>query len=175
MPYGGINLGQHWLKQCFVAWWHEAIAWTNIDLSSVRSIGIHPRAISWGINLSSVHKINLKITVLKFHGNLPGANELSDDICRCRFGNYFKLMLLPWCILYLIFSHFYDQMILMAYEICMLLQSTLCCLIFCHLRKMFMFICLVHMCVIWAMSINKEVIGPMACTIITPFYMSTLA
>ena len=36
------KLAQEWL----VAWWHQAIIWTNVDLSSVRSSGIHLREIS---------------------------------------------------------------------------------------------------------------------------------
>ena len=43
--YGGIDLGQHWLRQWLVAWWHQAITWTNVDLSSNVVSGIHLRAI----------------------------------------------------------------------------------------------------------------------------------
>ena len=35
-PYGDIGLGQHWLRQWLVAWWHQTITWTNVDLSSIR-------------------------------------------------------------------------------------------------------------------------------------------
>ena len=45
-PFGDIDLGQHWLRLWLAAWWHQAITWTNVDLSSVRSCGIHLRAIS---------------------------------------------------------------------------------------------------------------------------------
>ena len=38
MPYGDRDLGQHWR--------HQAITWTTVDLSSIRSSGIHLRAIS---------------------------------------------------------------------------------------------------------------------------------
>ena len=42
MPFGDLDLGQHWFR-----WWLVAvITWTNVDLSSVRSSGIHLRAIS---------------------------------------------------------------------------------------------------------------------------------
>ena len=37
-PYGIGDLGQHWR--------HQAITWTNVDLSSVRSGGIHLRTLS---------------------------------------------------------------------------------------------------------------------------------
>ena len=39
MPYGIIDLGQHWHKWC-VAWWHQAITWKNVDLSSKVFCGI---------------------------------------------------------------------------------------------------------------------------------------
>ena len=44
-PYGTINVGQHWLSWWLIAWQHQAITWTNVDLSSVGSSGIHMRAI----------------------------------------------------------------------------------------------------------------------------------
>ena len=31
-PYGNIDLGQHLLRYWFVAWQHQVITWTNIDL-----------------------------------------------------------------------------------------------------------------------------------------------
>ena len=31
MPYGDIDQGQHWLRKWLVAWWHQAITWTNVD------------------------------------------------------------------------------------------------------------------------------------------------
>ena len=78
-PYGDRELGQHRLRQWLVAWWHQAITWTNVDLSSVRSCGFHVRAISLEMPQSSITKICLKITCLKFHSNFPGANELMDS------------------------------------------------------------------------------------------------
>ena len=39
MPHGDIELGWHWLKWWLVAWRHQAIAWTNVDLPSVNSFG----------------------------------------------------------------------------------------------------------------------------------------
>ena len=52
----------------------------NVDLSSVRSSYIHLMAISQEIHQSSVIKINMKITHLKCHYNLPGANELTGNV-----------------------------------------------------------------------------------------------
>ena len=31
MPYGNIELDQHWLRQWLVAWWHQDITWTNVN------------------------------------------------------------------------------------------------------------------------------------------------
>ena len=76
-PYGGRDLVQHWLRQWLVAWRHQAITWTNVDLSSVRSIDIHLRAILQKIPQPPIIKISLKIIFLKFVSNLPGANELN--------------------------------------------------------------------------------------------------
>ena len=32
-PYGDRDLGQHWVRQWLVAWWHQAVTRTNVDLS----------------------------------------------------------------------------------------------------------------------------------------------
>ena len=77
-PYGDIGLGQHWLRWWLVAWWHQAITWTNVDLSSIMSAGIHLSAISHKIPQSLISEINWNIISLKFHSNFPGANELND-------------------------------------------------------------------------------------------------
>ena len=41
-PYGNIpaDLNQHWFKWWLVAWWHQAITWSNVDLSSMGPSGI---------------------------------------------------------------------------------------------------------------------------------------
>ena len=53
------------------AWWHQALTWTNIDLSWViKSHDIHLMVISLEM------QTNLKISCLKFNSNIPGANEL---------------------------------------------------------------------------------------------------
>ena len=77
-PFGDINMGQNWLSKGLVAWRHQAITWTNVDLSSVRSSGIHLSAISWEIPARpQFTKISLTITYLKLNWNLPRANELT--------------------------------------------------------------------------------------------------
>ena len=67
MPYGNGDLGQHWFRWWLVAWRHQAITWTSVGLSSVRSSYINLMAISQEIHQSSITKINMKITHLKCH------------------------------------------------------------------------------------------------------------
>ena len=64
-PYGSRDLSQHWFRQWLVAWWHQAITWTNVDLSSLRSSDVHLRAISLEISEPSVTKIRLNFFLLK--------------------------------------------------------------------------------------------------------------
>ena len=59
-PYGDRDLGQHWLRLWLVACRHQAITWTNVDWSSVKSIGIHIRAFSQELPQPSITKICLK-------------------------------------------------------------------------------------------------------------------
>ena len=75
-PYGdrpGSTLAQV-MAWC---WRHQAITWTIVDWSSVKSSDIQIRAISQETPQPSITKIRLKITYLKFNSNLPGANELT--------------------------------------------------------------------------------------------------
>ena len=60
--------GWHWHRYWLVAWWHKAITWTNVNLSSVRSSDVHVRILQ-----PSITKISLKNTYLIFQSNLPGA------------------------------------------------------------------------------------------------------
>ena len=77
-----VNIGSgKWL----VAWWHQAITWTSVDSSSVKSSDIQNRAISQEMPQPSITKIFMKITCLKFHSNLPGANELMHIIWFCKW------------------------------------------------------------------------------------------
>ena len=45
-PYFDRDLSQYWLAYWPVVWRHQAITWSNIDLSSVRSPGTYLRALS---------------------------------------------------------------------------------------------------------------------------------
>ena len=43
-PFDDIDLGQYWRRLWLVAWRHQSITWTNVDLSLVRSSDIHQMA-----------------------------------------------------------------------------------------------------------------------------------
>ena len=90
---------EKWLRKWLVVWRHQAITWTNIDLSSVTSNDIHLRAISYEIPQPTINKIILKITHSTFHPNLPGAYEL--------------IRLLP----YLLFSHLFPHLLLLLFQL----------------------------------------------------------
>ena len=61
-----LLVGQRWSRQWLVAYCHQAITWTNGDLSSARSSDIHSRTVSQEIPQSSINKISLKINYLRF-------------------------------------------------------------------------------------------------------------
>ena len=61
--HGVMDLGQHWLRYWLVAWWHQAITWTNVDLSSVAFIWgqFHKRYLSHQLlELAWLSKIKFK-------------------------------------------------------------------------------------------------------------------
>ena len=76
-PQGDKGLSQHWLSWWLGACRHQAITWTNVDLSSVMSCGIHQRTLSWGDLEIPISKSRLKIPLFESHSDLPGANELT--------------------------------------------------------------------------------------------------
>ena len=62
---------------------HQAITWTNVNSSLVRSSDSHLRAILQELPHPSITKISLKVThiyIFFFFSNLPWANELIQDI-----------------------------------------------------------------------------------------------
>ena len=75
-PFGDRDQGQHSLRQWLVAWRHQAITWTDVDWSSVKSSDIHIRANPQEMPQPPISTIRLKFVYLKFHSNIPGANEL---------------------------------------------------------------------------------------------------
>ena len=74
--YGIRDLGQQWFRSWLVAWWHQAITWTTVDLSSVRSCCIQLRALSWEDLMIPIIKTSLKIVFVKLYPELPGTNGL---------------------------------------------------------------------------------------------------
>ena len=70
-----------------VAWWHQAITQTNLDLSSVKSWGIHIRAISLEMLKIYIIDMCLKIIYLKLHPHLPGINGLTSCLCVMESGS----------------------------------------------------------------------------------------
>ena len=82
MPYD-MDLGQHWLRHCF-------ITWTNVDISSEVFRGIHIIAISQEVLMNLICNMCSEITLLKL---LPGTNELnpcpiSVDVTLFHLANY---------------------------------------------------------------------------------------
>ena len=55
---------------------HQAITWTNIDLSSKVFCGIHLGAISQKVYMNLIHNICSEITLLELLPHLPQVNEL---------------------------------------------------------------------------------------------------
>ena len=72
MPYGGINLDQLLLCEGLVVWWHQAITWSNVVLSSVWFCDAHVRPISQEVPKISVHNISLKNIVVKLFPHFSG-------------------------------------------------------------------------------------------------------
>ena len=59
------------------AWRHQAITWTNVDLSSVRSCGICLLLILQEMLKISIPGMSLKLTNSRLQSHLPGANKLT--------------------------------------------------------------------------------------------------
>ena len=72
MPNGDIELGQHWLRYWLVAWRHQAITWTKVDLSSNGFCGIQIRANSQEVLMNLIHNMCSKITLLKSLSHFQG-------------------------------------------------------------------------------------------------------
>ena len=75
--YGYSDRGQHLLRQWLVAWRHQAITWTNVDLSGNVFCSIHLRAISFIEPRNLFRNIRPGITgILQLLPHLPGTNKL---------------------------------------------------------------------------------------------------
>ena len=83
MPCGDIHihLGQHYFRWWLVASQHQTISWTNVDLSSVRSCGIHMWALFKKYLYIPISKTRWKIAFVKKNPDLPGANALQQLVC----------------------------------------------------------------------------------------------
>ena len=84
-----VDLYSHWILfiQCtyITAWQHQAIAWTNVDLSSKVFCGIPLRAISQEVLMNLTHCMCSEIALpTLLH---PGANELTF-LYACTFHNF---------------------------------------------------------------------------------------
>ena len=87
-----VNIGS---GNRLVAWRHQAFTWTNVDLSSVTSCGIHRRALS-SVDLKiPISKTRLKHTFLELHQDLPGGSELKTFV-QLYIGEI--LWSLPWLV-----------------------------------------------------------------------------
>ena len=56
MPYGNIDLSQYWLQA--TAWWHQAIAWTNVYFTSVRFCSIHSPESNFRVSAHATIRYN---------------------------------------------------------------------------------------------------------------------
>ena len=74
MLYAGIELCKHWLRYCLVAWWHQAITWSNVDLSKMLC-GIHLRAISW------VHMIHCTHIMGAMTSQITSLTSVYSTVC----------------------------------------------------------------------------------------------
>ena len=72
--------------QSHIAWRHQAITWTNVDLSSKMFCGIHLKAISQEELMSLIHHI----TLLKLHCHIPRRQWIKEWITHVRSGGRFK-------------------------------------------------------------------------------------
>ena len=65
-PYGHIELDRHWLRLWLIAWQHQVIISTNVDLSSNLFCGIHLRTISQEMLMKSA---NVLTTITDWHSD----------------------------------------------------------------------------------------------------------
>ena len=89
MPYGKIDLGQHWLRYWLVAWQYQPITLINVNLI-VRSRDIHLRAILQDISQpSSKNKLwNSRIW------NFIQISKVPKSLCPCEYfrANYSSIL-----------------------------------------------------------------------------------
>ena len=74
LTYDNTDLGQHWLRLWFVAWWHQAITSTNAEFSSARFYGIYHKVISQRVPKLLFCILTLKIILLELLPHVPKLN-----------------------------------------------------------------------------------------------------
>ena len=84
MPYGIGTSCQHWFRSWLVAWWHQVITCTNIDISSVEFCGIH------------LTKILQKVPKIRIHG-MSLNNYTSEITAISPMGQWVKVPASPQC------------------------------------------------------------------------------
>ena len=79
-PSGDTDLCQQWHGWWLVAWWYQAITWPNLTI--INKVHWHSSEGNYAIYIPqpSITTITLKITSLKFHSHLPGADELKHTM-----------------------------------------------------------------------------------------------
>ena len=75
-PNGVGDLGQHWLRKWLVAWRHQAITWTSIDLIINEVFRHQPEQFHRKCIRILFLDISFKVANLRSQPHLPGANEL---------------------------------------------------------------------------------------------------
>ena len=85
---------------------HQAITWTNVDLSSVGSYAIHQKAIVPEMLMEAITTAHLKITLLKSEPHLPGDSASVNVIYWLKM-IYFCWR--SWLTLYMIILHVHYQ------------------------------------------------------------------
>ena len=96
MPYGDIDLGQHWLRYWLAVWRHQAITWTNVDLSSVKFCANHVRS-NKKVLMYSICKMSLEHTLVKLLPDLPGINELTLLMLKLEHSGRIRSIFLNHC------------------------------------------------------------------------------
>ena len=78
MPFGNMDLDQHWLRQWLVAWRHQAIIWTNVDYPSQKFCDIYLRASLQWVPKLLFCMVCLKSILLKLLPHPPGSMNKSE-------------------------------------------------------------------------------------------------
>ena len=74
-----MHLSLHWLRKWLVAWRDQAITWTNINLSSVKSSCIHMRPIAQWASKILFSTMALKIILLNLQPHFQETNAWMHD------------------------------------------------------------------------------------------------